>query len=220
VFARWLVEREIIETNPVRDVAAAPVRRRSITMLDSQQVRTLVDGLPQPYRAFEALLAGTGMEFSAAAQVRRRDLDTDSRVVFANGEKNEYRTRYVEVTEEWAWAIVTTHAHLLAPNAPLFPGIREDAALAQHHAAARRLGLPRSTLHQHRHSYAVMQLQRGCDHQWLKNQLGHAPQSTLLYTTYGLYIGAARLTAQQQARHTNPPHGATTDATTRKAVSR
>jgi len=45
-----------------------------------------------------------------------------------------------------------------------------------------------------------MQLQRGCDHQWLKNQLGHAPQSTLIYTTYGLYIKAAKLTAQQAAR--------------------
>jgi hypothetical protein len=56
----------------------------------------------------------------------------------------------------------------------------------------------------HRHSYAVMQLKRGCDHQWLKNQLGHAPQSTLICTTYGVYIGAQKLTADQQAVTRNP----------------
>jgi hypothetical protein len=49
-----------------------------------------------------------------------------------------------------------------------------------------------------------MHLKRGCDHQWLKNQLGHAPQSTLIYTTYGVYIGAQKLTADQQARLAGP----------------
>jgi hypothetical protein len=49
-------------------------------------------------------------------------------------------------------------------------------------------------------AFAVMHLQRGCDHQWLKNQLGHAPQSTLIYTTYGVYIKAAKLTEEQAAR--------------------
>ncbi len=145
-------------------------------------------------------MAGTGMEYSAAARVRRRDVDLEARVVFANGEKNEYRTRYVEVTEDWAWQIIEAHAKGFSPNAPLFPGIREEAALVEHHRAAKALGLPRTTLHHHRHSFAVMQLRRGRDNQWLKNQLGHAPQSTLLYTTYGLYIQAAKLTEQQLAR--------------------
>ncbi len=205
VFAAWLVEREVLESNPVRDVAAATIKRRSISFLEPSQVRTLVDALRSPYRPFEALLAGTGMEFSAAARVRRRDIDFDTRIVFANGEKNEYRSRYVEVTEDWAWSVVAAHAKLLSPNAPLFPEIREDAALTAHHGAAKALGLPRTTLHQHRHAFSVMHLRRGCDHQWLKNQLGHAPQSTLLYTTYGLYIKAAKLTAQQHARQTMVP---------------
>jgi hypothetical protein len=45
-----------------------------------------------------------------------------------------------------------------------------------------------------------MHLKRGCDHQWLKNQLGHAPQSTLIYSVYGTYIGAQKLTAGQRAQ--------------------
>lgn len=200
VFAKWLVERELLETNPVRDVAASAVKRRSITFLEPGQVKTLVDALPAPYRAFEALVAGTGMEYSAAAQVRRRDVDFQTRIVFASGLKTEYRTRYVEVTEDWAWQIIEAHAKTVAPNGLLFPEIREDAPLNAHDEAAKVLGLPRTTLHQHRHSYAVMHLKRGCDHQWLKNQLGHAPQSTLIYTTYGLYIKAAKLTAEQAKR--------------------
>jgi integrase len=85
------------------------------------------------------------------------------------------------------------------------PDIREDAALAAHHGAAKALGLLRTTLHQHRHAFSVMHLKRGCDHQWLKNQLGHALQSTLLYTTYGLYFKAPKLTAQQHARQIVAP---------------
>ena len=116
--------------------------------------------------------------------------------------------------------ILAAHVKPFSSNAPLFLGLREDAALAAHHAAAKALGHPHTTLHQHRHSYAVMQLKAGRDHQWLKNQLGHAPQSTLLYTTYGLYIGAAKLTAGQQARMGVPRNSATTSATSAKAVSR
>ena len=50
-----------------------------------------------------------------------------------------------------------------------------------------------------------MHLKRGCDHQWLKYQLGHAAQSVLIYTTYGVYIGAQKLSADQQARLAPPP---------------
>jgi hypothetical protein len=71
--------------------------------------------------SFEQSKAGTGMEFRAAARVRRRDIDFGTRIVCANGETSEYRTRYVEVTEDWAWSIVSAHAKLLGRNAPLFP---------------------------------------------------------------------------------------------------
>jgi integrase len=205
VFATWLVEREILETNPVRDVPAATVKPRSITFLEPEQVRSLVEALPHPYRAFEAVLAGTGMGFSAAATLRRRDVDTRTRIVLAKGSKAEYGARHVAVTEPWAWTILAAHLKALSPNAPLFPEIREDTALARHHATAKALGLPRTTLHQHRHSYAVMQLRRGCDHQWLKTQLGHAPQSTLIYTAYGDYMGATKRTSDEKDLKQTPP---------------
>ncbi len=80
----------------------------------------------------------------------------------------------------------------------------EGKALTVHHATAKRLHIRRTTLHQHRHSFAVMWIRSGLkggrDKQWLKNQLGHAPQSTVIDTVYGVYINAARLTEAQAER--------------------
>lgn len=216
-FARQLVEHGYLTSNPVRDVTGERKPRRPIRFLEPDQVRTLVDALPSPYRALEALLAGTGMELSAALGLRRRDVDTATRILFAQGQKNSYRTRYVEVSEDWCWQIIAAHVKALAPAALLFPGVREDVALRVHHRTAEAAGLPRTTLHQHRHSYAVMHLRRGSDHQWLKTQLGHAPQSTLLYTTYGVWIGGAKLTAAQRARLGDTRQGA--EANSRSVTS-
>jgi len=62
-------------------------------------------------------------------------------------------------------------------SSPIFGGTWRSIRMTM---PQRSLGLPRTTLNQHRPSYAVMQLKRGCDHLWLKNQLGHAPQSALI----------------------------------------
>jgi len=222
VFAKWLVERELLESNCVRDVGAAKVPRRRLAFLEPEQVKQLVDALPAPFRAFEALLAGTGMEFSAAAAVRRRDIDIKQHLVFAQGTKTSYRTRYVQVTEDWTWKIIAKHVKSLSPNALLFPGVTPSLALARHFEASTAQELPRTVLHHHRHSFAVMHLKRGCDHQWLKNQLGHAPQSTLIYTTYGTYIGAQKLTADQRSQMPARENGPqlVTDAVRRSSEAR
>ncbi len=208
VFAKWLVERDVIPTNPVRDVSTSKSVERPIVFLEPEQVKALVLALPSPYRALEALMAATAMEWGACIKVRRRDIDLEARTIYAPGEKNKYRNRYVEATEDWAWDIVKKHAMNLLPNALLFDGLQDTEALKEHHKATKALGLPRTTLHHHRHSFAVMWIRRGIagyredgkDLQWLKTQLGHAPQSTLINTRYGLYINAAKMTAGQKAR--------------------
>jgi site-specific recombinase XerD len=191
-FARWLVQRELIASNPVRDVDGYSKPRRPPVFLEPHQVRALVSSLPEPFRALEALMAGSAMEWSAIAATTRRDVDVANRIIYARGTKNSYRARYLQVSEDWAWQIVRSHVATLTPGAPLFTVSHEDA-LREHHAAAARLELPRTTLHHHRHSFAVMHIRRGSDHQWIKNQLGHAPDSTLLYSVYGIYIAEAKL---------------------------
>lgn len=194
VFARWLVEREVLETNPVRDVRAQPGRGPRVIYLTLKQARALVAALPVgEQQALEAFMAGSGVELGALLHARRRDLDADERVLHCfpgyrqKPGKSKYRERLAAVTEEWAWAYVAPHVTALPPNARLFT-LDEDAAHRAHDRTVKALGLPPVTLHDWRHTYAVACLKRGDDHQDIKRQLGHAPQSTLIYSTYGVYI--------------------------------
>lgn len=203
VFAKKLIQNEVIETNPVNDVESEALPLRDLMFLEPHQIRALVEALPLPYRALEALMAGTGMELQACMRLQRRDINLDTRIIYARGTKTKYRTRYVEFTEDWAWSIFAAHVSMCLPGAPIFD-FSNETALDHHNTTAKRLNLPKSTLHNHRHSYSVMWIRRGLldrrDKQWLKNQLGHAPQSTQIDTVYGVYINAAKLTIEQEKR--------------------
>jgi integrase len=154
------------------------------------------------------------MEIGAALKVMRRDVDQATRIVLAQGTKNQYRTRYVEVSEPWAWDVFWSFAKDKTLNTVLFAGLNYGKVLRAHNTAAKAVKLPPTVIHTHRHSYAVMHLKKGSDDQWLKNQLGHAPQSTLIYTTYGLWINAAKLTKAQLERMGKTSEIVTTSVTT------
>ncbi|HXF23267.1 MAG TPA: hypothetical protein VN602_02045 [Gemmatimonadaceae bacterium] len=206
VFAQRLIEEEVIDTNPVQYVK--PPRQskaaKELVFLDQPDTKRLVQSLTGAQRALEALMAGSGIEWGACARLKRADVDLDTRIIYAHGTKNKYRNRYVEVTEDWAWEIFAAYARTVTPHARLFT-MTEERALRTHQSACRDLDLKVTTLHQHRHGYAVPWLKAGKDHQRLKNQLGHAPHSTLIYTTYGVYIDAAKLTQEQQQRAGKSP---------------
>lgn len=193
-FAAWLVEREVLAHNPLKDVRGYGVKRQAKVIYEPHQVRALVEAQSGNARVLGALFAGTGVEWGAAEAVTRRDIDLDNRLVYAKGTKNQYRNRWVEVSEDWAWEIIEAAARSLTPSARLVE-ISEKVALKNHEAARVLLQLPKvqQPLHGHRSHFTVMHLRRGSDHQWIKNQLGHAPNSTLLYTTYGVYIAEIKL---------------------------
>jgi integrase len=146
-------------------------------------------------RFVAALMALTGVEWGALAQARRRDVDLRARTLHARGGKTKWRNRLVEILDRpdwaWAWPIVEAHVRTLTESAPLV-AIAERDALREQTEACRTLGLPAHRLHDWRHTYAVNAIRRGDDHQAIKRQLGHAPNSTMLYTTYGAYIEEAR----------------------------
>jgi len=202
MFARWLIERELIEHNPARDIDLGKAPKRPIRFLEERHARTHIDGLTGEQRALEALMFATGMECQACEALTVKDIDFDNRLVFAKGSKTEYRTRWVEVTEDWCWEHFRKYVTPLRaqPDAKVFPSpmwrLRRD------HSGP-------TTLHQYRHAFAVMWILRGAcgglrpdrrDEQWLKNQIGHEPGSNKLRTVYGVYINAAKLTEQQKAR--------------------
>jgi len=103
------------------------------------------------------------------------------------------------MTEPYATRILKRAVKGLLPNAPLATITVWDALKLQR-AACEALGLPRHTLHDWRHTYAVTALARGDDPQFVKRQLGHAPNSPLLHTTYAVYEAMGRK-ARQVASH-------------------
>ena len=186
-FARWLVERDVLETNVVRDVAGKPENDPRGVWYEWSDAKRLIDALEEPFKSLEALMAGTGMEWQAIENLKRRDVDLKARTVRAHGHKNRHRNRMVRITEDWTLPIITRHIRALTPDAPLFT-VTNDAALDNHQAAVTALKLEESTLHDWRHTYAVNNLQRGMKPQVVKLQLGHAKNSTMVERIYGVWI--------------------------------
>jgi integrase len=90
------------------------------------------------------------------------------------------------VTEAWAWPYIEAHARNFTPNALLFDGVRGEAALAKRDAACAAAKLPRSTLHDHRHSYTVTLRRRGISDSLIARQLGHR-DTVLVARNYGRF---------------------------------
>jgi integrase len=126
------------------------------------------------------------MEMQAAKRLRRRDVDLERHELHAQGSKTAWRNRTVAVTEGWAWPIIAAHVKPLLPNTLLFPDLDHSRALSAHHAACRALKLAPSTLHDHRHHYAVALRRRGVSDVVIAKQLGHG-STMLVATRYGRY---------------------------------
>lgn len=186
-FARWLIEREVLDTNPVRDVQMVKENPPRMTWLEREDAKRLVLAVPLPHRAAIALMAATGMELQAVERVARRDVDLDVGTVRARGGKNFWRDRVVRGTEPWAWSIFAEYARDFLPDALLFGDVSRDTIRSQHHRAAKLLNLPKTTLHDWRHSYAVWSLKDGLSPTVVARQLGHK-DTTLLARVYGRYV--------------------------------
>jgi integrase len=186
VFAKFLLEREALDHNPVRDVQSARSNRPRMRYLDRAQAMALVAALPQPFRALEALMAATGAEWQACARLTRRDIDLKRRTVHLHGGKNHWRDRVVRIVADWALPAIAEHVRMLAPSAPVFT-LDHHAALDAHHAACEALQIERCTLHDWRHTFAVQGLRDGLSPTVVASQLGHAT-AFLTFTTYGRFV--------------------------------
>lgn len=185
-FARWLRRKAIIPHNVVHDTDSSTPNHVEPRWLDRVQAKALVNALPMPYRAIEALMAATGVEWQVVERLTRRDVDLVKRTVHARGGKTAWRNRVVKPTELWAWRIFAQYAKQFTENAQIFP-VSKFTALAQHLEAAAVLKLPRTTLHDWRHTYAVQALRDGYSLQIVAHQLGHR-DTTLVQSRYGRHV--------------------------------
>lgn len=182
-FARWLVERDVIESNIVRDVAGRTENEARDVWYTWKDARTLVSKLEGEQQVLEALMAGTGVEWQVCERLVRRDIDLAARTVRAKGYKNKYRNRVVRITEAWTIPYLTRHLKHMMPNARVFT-LNHDRTLDEHHRVVKLLGFEDSTLHDWRHTYTENNYQAGMKIRAIKKQLGHAPNSTVLERHY------------------------------------
>jgi integrase len=213
-FCRHLVERELIDANPVRDVRGASENKPRTVFHVRDDAKALVAILEPRQAALEALMAGTGMEWGAAAKVRRKDIDPKAKSVWAEGGKTQWRARRVFFTEEWAWEYFWTYAKDFTPNGLLF-AFDNRRALERHVAGCKAAKVKVTTLHDWRHTYAIYSLGDGMAPQAVKRQLGHSPHSTMLERVYAAWIPTG---APDYAKKTAP--AVTEDSATELATSR
>lgn len=189
-FARWLIEREVLDANPVREVRGFGERDPRMTHYTHSETLAISRRLPAIHQVLEALMWGAGLEVSACLALRRRDINTDTREVMARGTKSRWRARTVRVTHPDAWALIEPYVRSHTPDALLFAGLTERGALDIHKAACRAAGVEVSTLHDWRHTYAIRELRAGMLAATVKRQLGHSPHSTMLERVYGAFVPA------------------------------
>lgn len=182
-FAKWLVERDVIESNIVRDVAGKTENDARDVWYTWEEARPVIATLEGEQQALEALMAGTGVEWQVCEKLMRRDIDLKARTVRAKGHKTPYRNRVVRITEAWTIPYITRHIQHMLPNARVFT-LNHDRALDEHHRVVKLLGLEDSTLHDWRHTYSENNYQAGMKLRAIKKQLGHAPNSTVLERHY------------------------------------
>jgi integrase len=185
-FGAWLVEREVLDHNPVVDVRGAKENPGRVVWYSREELKLLLDHLEQPYRAYEAIMAATGMETQAVLRLRRRDVDLVAGTIRAHGSKNEHRNRTVRITEAWAIPAIAEYVRDFLPDAPLFT-FNARTARDHHKAACKAAKLALSTLHDHRHSYAVNALRRGVPLHIVSAQLGHS-NTSLVQKRYGRFV--------------------------------
>lgn len=194
-FAKWLIERQVLDANPVRDVAGYSENDPRMIHYERADAMRLVKWHGDPrQRALEALMAGTGCEWGAAERVEATKIRAAKREVYADGPKNKqgrtvkWRKRWVRFTEDWAWDVFWEWAGQFAGATRVFAGLKEDAALTEHQKACEALGLQMSTLHDWRHTYAILSLDDGIKPATVRRQLGHSPHSTVLERVYAAHL--------------------------------
>jgi integrase len=138
-----------------------------------------------PHRAAAALREGAGVELQAMLATRKRDIvDVENRIIWAHGEKNEFRDRQV-VVDEWAWKILMAYvkANPMLEDAPLFPGVTERSHRAEvvrvrDELRAQGVNIPANYKpHNCRNTFAVRGMREGRDPILLANNLGHSDTS-------------------------------------------
>jgi integrase len=190
-FAEFLVDEGVIERNPIRDVKGWSEGDGRVMYYEREHAQSIIERLPFPNAAAEALMVGAGFEWQAIERVRVRDIDLTALTAFAHGGKTPWRKRLCRIVEAWCVEYIRAELRGKHPDALVFDGLTETAALLAHKEATKAAKLPESTNHDWRHTHAVLMLRSGYKPTVVAHQLGHRDTS-LVWKRYGRFVIDAR----------------------------
>jgi len=185
-FGNYLVEREIIDANPLRQIRALKANGARELYLSPRDVRRLVAAQPRPSDALAALREGAGVELGVALAARVAVVEKRRQLFHARGTKNPWRDRLFRV-EDWAGPLILHACGRRPLTAALFEGATEERARAAHRRAIKALGFDGGyRMHDAQHSYALMRVERGDNVVEIARDLGHR-DATMVLKIYGKY---------------------------------
>jgi integrase len=205
-FTVFLSRRGLVPKKLMRDVELPAAADPRMNYLSTEEAKALADAQPGQYRAFSALLAGSGIDVSVAIALRRRDVEAKHREIRAPGTKTYNRDRIIRVAE-WAWEYIEPLLPGLLPDARIFNEIPDRWHARDVHVAAIKgraatesspatQGLEEKspiyrgyTMRDQRHTYAVRAIRAGTPAELVARQLGHA-NAVLVHKVYGRFIPA------------------------------
>lgn len=187
-FGKYLKEREVLGSNPVRDVESAKERAPRVRSLSRTEAQKLVGAISSAEaRTVHALMCGSGMEIGAVLTLRRRDIDLEAKTVHAHGTKRLSRDRVVRVPESWCWELLVSwlRDRRLLPDAQIFQ-LSYCATRRALKSACKAVGVDNYRSHDWRHTYAVQARRDGYSDQVIAHQLGHKT-TAMVQAVYGRY---------------------------------
>jgi len=224
---RFLVDEELLDTDPVRDVAAPRLGRGLPKALREDEVERLlaavvgVDAVARRDRAILEVLYGTGARISELTGLSLRDIDVVSRRmrVFGKGSKERVVPigRHAGLAlEEW---LSDDGRGAMAPARWRRRGDEDAVFLNQRGGRLTRQGAwgvvrrygdevglgDRLTPHVLRHSCATHMVDHGADLRVVQELLGHASVSTTQVYTY---VSVERLQSVYESAHPRARVGA------------
>lgn len=184
----WLLRQGFMDVNPMPSVPgyrSSPPREVWYSTADALRV---LHALPPVQRGFEALMWACGWELAACRHARVGDIDLKAMTAFARGTKTSHRMRLTVITEPEAVAMIEPLLANKLPSAPLLdePTLTPSRMLLVHNRTVKALGLPKSTLHDWRHSFAVKEIKKGRPLEFVAQMLGHA-NTLMVQKCYGKY---------------------------------
>jgi integrase len=188
VAAEVLRRHKLLATNPVGDVPTFAESPLTFKYLELPDARALIDTLAGQGRLAAALALGFGMEWSALIRCEVRDLNLTEWTAHVHGPKNHWRDRVVPLSDvfDWIKPIVRDAVAGKMPRTRLIDS-PEYTLLRAQKAAAQIADVQAITLHQWRHSCAVILLQAGESASNVAHVLGHKDAS-LVHRRYGRFI--------------------------------